>query len=482
MYLSLLKVSYRHTSIIILAHLNQHQYHDDDDDDDDKMGFFRAKQTPQGPLPLISIDLAKPGNALFNPDHRVVYKPNDLVSGTVFLNTPIAIQPQAIEVSLWGESRTWIRYDDSNTNSNGNKTSSYKHYRDNAPLFTVTLNLLEKPRQLISGESYTFPFQFRMPEGTNNSRADVYKDPNDIRWTTLPHHLPPTFFFGSSPSSPDNASISYGVTARLICPGTGTGPQNQDAITTSQELIFQPLNPHAHLLSPSAPLSLCPHTKPFILQSSVLTGQNPSTLGFRQRMHDRFSSSTPKLDFEFGIQIPDLLASGTEFRFLTSFRVLNKCEKVVQIPAVKFKILKLELRDITFFRAPRDWNCRDDIDGTAYADGRTHAPTHASGWIGQEDIVYREKKTVLNALPSDAVVVELDEENIAGEKDEKKTQQKDYVDCWFSSRIPGFTPPSFTSFAVSRLYRVKVRARIECGDKKFEYEAEGHVRGMGSCV
>ncbi|KAF2014892.1 hypothetical protein BU24DRAFT_423790 [Aaosphaeria arxii CBS 175.79] len=429
------------------------------------MGFFRSKREPEGPVPTIGLQLASPP--------EVVFKPNDNVSGTVTIDTPIPVNPSAVEVSFWGESKTWIRTSSSNNNSSGTTSTSYTHYRDHAPLFTVTLNLLEKPQQLVPGQTYSYPFNFRVPEGTGFNRSDCYKNPNDERWVSLPHQLPPTFFFGTSPDSPDNASISYGVTSRLICNGTGFGN------SATQEITFQPHNPHIHLLAPNAPLCVVPFTKRFTLQSSVLSGQDPASIGFRQRMHDRFSSETPKLDFDLGIEIPDLLTTGSEFRFRASLTAIERSDKVVQIPAVRFKVEKLELLDFTFFRAARDWDCMDNMAGDPWPAKFKRAKV-SSARRNQEYTIYREKKTKLNAIPSEQVVQLPEIEVLNEEKKTNQTRQGDRCEHWFSARIPGFTPPSFQSFAVSRSYRVKVRIRAEVGDKKFDYETECHVRQMGS--
>lgn len=431
------------------------------------MGFFKSspKEPPQ-PLPSLALHL---GN---HQDH--IFKPNDTISGHIALNTPVPITPQAIEVSLWGNSKVWIRRSHSRSNSTtGSSSTDYHHYRDNAPLFTVTFNLLPEQRTLLTDQTYNFPFNFRVPQGTGFDRSDCYQNPQDDRWTTKPHDLPPTFFYGSRPDwpeMPDNAEISYGVTARLVCPGIGIGNGQIDPLAATAPIIFQPFNPHAN---PQGPLSVVRYTKPFTVQSSSLTGQDPSSIGFRKRMHDRFSSSTPKLDFEVGIEIPDLLTSGAEFKFRTTFGVVDKDDKVTHIPPIHFRIQKVELLDFTFFRAPRDWNARNTSSGDPRPSH--YPPRPQSSYAKQEDTHYREKKTILNSLP-ESQIVEL-EEVPAGEK--KEMVQAQQCEYWFAARIPGFTPPSFTSFAITRMYRVKVKLGVEIGEKKFAYETESHIRHLG---
>ncbi|KAF2788920.1 hypothetical protein K505DRAFT_254397, partial [Melanomma pulvis-pyrius CBS 109.77] len=144
------------------------------------MGFFKSNKEPQPPLPALFISLTS--------QEDTVFKPNDTVSGHLTLTTPLPITPQAIEVSLWGKSKTWIR-----TSTKRNNTTSYKHYRDDVSLFDVTSNLFPAPHLLSPEQTYIFPFSFRVPEGTGVNRSGCYEKDGDERWTVFPHKLPPTF-------------------------------------------------------------------------------------------------------------------------------------------------------------------------------------------------------------------------------------------------------------------------------------------------
>lgn len=431
------------------------------------MGFFKSNKEPQPPLPSLSLHLTS--------KQDTVFKPNDTVSGYIEIATPLLITPQAIEVTLWGESKTWIRTSSSHTNgTTGSRSSDYRHYRDNAPFFNLTSNLLPNATELVPGRINTFPFSFRVPEGTGINRSGCYQDDTDARWTVFPHNLPPTFFVGTSPDDPDNCEISYGVTARLICFGVGVG-KDLEPIQSTAPILFQPLNLNA---STQGPLSVLRYPKTFTLSSSALTGLDVSSIGFRQRMTDRFSSATPKLDFELGIEIPDFLTSGSEFRFRTTLDIKEKSEKVTLVPEIRFKVLKLELLDFTFYRAPRDWEASNTMSGYHHTTFFS-APRTGFGFQGQEDTVYREKKTALNSLP-DLQVIELPEMQVEGEK--KGMEQAQHCEHWWTGRIPGFMPPTFISFAIARMYRVKVKMGMEVGGKKFEFEAESHVKDLGSVV
>ncbi|PSN66199.1 hypothetical protein BS50DRAFT_574666 [Corynespora cassiicola Philippines] len=429
------------------------------------MGIFSSNKTPETPLPNFALHLAT--------DQEHIFKPNDTVSGHVSINPAIPITPQAVEISFWGQSMVWIR-ESHQSHAGNNSTRRYHHYRDNAAFFTVTYNLMRTPQVLEPGQNHDFRWEFRVPEGTSIIRNGCYQNDNDERWTTYPHPLPPTFLFGSSPEDPDCATISYGVTARLICPSVGVG-KNFDPLSSTANILFQPLNPDPETPL-NAPLGLVRYPKRFTLSSSLLSGASTSSIGFRQRISDKFSSSTPKLDFEAGLEIPDLLTSGSEFRFRCTFSVLDKSANVVAIPAVHFRVIKLELLDFTFARAPRDWSASSTMSGYQWKDATP--PPLASAFSGQESTVYDERKTLLNAVPGERVV-QL-EEIPAGEK--KETVQADKCEVWFTGRVPGNTPSSFRSFAVSRMYRIKVRLAVEVGSggKKFEMEAESHVREVRS--
>jgi hypothetical protein len=421
------------------------------------MGLFSSNKKPSPALPILAVQLA-------NPEDKV-FKPNDTIQGHVTLSTPTPILPQAIEVSLWGHSSVWLR-----TSSGTGSDTTYSHYRDNVPLFEVTFNIFTQPQQLQPGQSYSFPFQFRVPEGTSSHRIGGYKDDMDARWTVQPHHLPPTFACSSQPDWPDNASVNYGVTARLICPGIGVGKHQEEPLSATSPVLFQPLNPNLN-----APYSVIRYPKPFTLTSSSLTGRDPSSIGFRQKLSDRFSSETPKLDFELVVELPDLLVSGAEFRFRSTFNVLNKAQNVVQIPAITFKVLKLELIDFTFVRAARDKAANDQMRGQHSNRTPLDAPT--GPFSGCEHTIYREKKNPLNALP-ESQAVQLEEVPLPGEK--KGTEQATSAEVWFSARVPGFIPPSFQCFAISRAYRIKTKIGVQIGEKKFEHVVESHVESLGS--
>jgi hypothetical protein len=95
-----------------------------------------------------------------------------------------------------------------------------------------------------------------------------------------------------------------------------------------------------------------------------------------------------------------------------------------------------------------------------------------------EHMDFSERKTYLNSLPASATL-ELDALQVSG-NDGKGMKQESACGAWFTARVPGFTPPSFRSFAISRMYVVKIKVRIEVAGKEFEQEVVSGMREMRS--
>lgn len=76
-----------------------------------------------------------------------------------------------------------------------------------------------------------------------------------------------------------------------------------------------------------------------------------------------------------------------------------------------------------------------------------------------------------------------DSKGMEGADEQEKEMEKEKGrsgEVWFTARIPGFIPPSFKSFAITRVYRIKVKLGVELGGKQFVLEAESNVSGLGS--
>jgi hypothetical protein len=202
---------------------------------------------------------------------------------------------------------------------------------------------------------------------------------------------------------------------------------------------------------------------------------NPSAIGLRKRIHDRFSSATPRVEFELALEMPDFLTSGAEFRFRAQFTVLQTAENVIRVPPILFKVEKLELLDFTFFRAKRDWSANSCASGNPLP--KYYEPKEGSKRADLEWDMYRELKTALNAQPSEQML-ELAEVPLANDK--KGMGQARDCEAWFSARVPGFTPPSFKSFAITRAYRLKTKLAVQVGEKAFDMVVESFVRELGS--
>ena len=460
------------------------------------MGLFSSNKLRQPPLPDLAIQLDDTADR--------VYRPDDIVRGHVVLTPVASIEPEALKVSLFGQSLIWYRRDVGSGN-----TTDYHHWRDNAPLFEVAQDVLhaattktnedkKKEPQAMSkfeaGQIYTFPFQFTFPAGTGTTRYGQYENDSDQKYDIGPHDLPPSFLFTrfnrptDDGTDADFAKIEYGVRATLICPGIGV-VQGKSLIdlTTTSIILFQPTSP----IPPPGPYTtLNRYPKTLTLRSSLLAGNTQT--GIRQSIRDRLSSSTPTLDFEVAIELPEHFTSGSEFHFRASFTTLSRSPNALHIPpSVTFNILKLDLLDFTFFRAPRDRDAGSGRSGLHRSNRYESWPPPDQLYIvaKNEHEDFTERKTSLNALPESAILeltAGLPEYSViassSGEKHSGAMEEKVKSTCeqWFTARIPGVTVPSFRSFAITRAYKVRVKLGVEVGGKKFEREAESAVGRMGS--
>jgi hypothetical protein len=121
-------------------------------------------------------------------------------------------------------------------------------------------------------------------------------------------------------------------------------------------------------------------------------------------------------------------------------------------------------------------------------------PPPDAPFSGQEHIDFAEHKTRLNTLPETVALDPADEVD-AGTKEtstDKKDSSLDTKDASpdtkeastyigsFTARVPGITPPSFRSFAVTRAYRLRARIVVEMCEKKFDVDVESHIAGLYS--
>lgn len=417
-----------------------------------------------------------------------IFHPNDLVTGHVTLKPITPLFPKAIYVTLFSNSSLWHRVDC------GQNPTNYLHYRDNAPLFEVSEDVMQSGTAatwrktnngptLLPGQTYNHRFEFRFPARTSNVRIGQYKDDADTRFVVGPHDLPPTFLYTNKHGDGDGtdanfAKVEYGVRARLVCPTVRITQGKGDLVVTI------PINFHPPAAEQQSTLldavDVRRHSKTFSLQSSVLTGQHRTQIGFRQGLRDRFSSTTPVIHFNTTVEIPDRLLSGSEFCLRTVFTIISRTDSVTHIPAVKFSILKLDLLDFTFLRAPRDWDASTEYDG--HFNPNKFGPLPPPEGLFTRDSERNEnteRKTHLNSLPESATV-ELVE--VPSYENKEIMEQASSCEAWFTARVPSLTPPGFKSFAISRSYRVKFKLRVEIGGREFQYGAESQVRELGSAL
>lgn len=130
------------------------------------MGISSLIKMPQSPLLNLSICVHDP------PDR--IYRPGDTVLGHIVLSHTVPISPQAIQVTLSGRSLVWAL-----TCTHTENMTHYRHWRDNAPLFAITQNVLPLlnnveiestgTESFAANQTYTFPFEFVFATETSNS-------------------------------------------------------------------------------------------------------------------------------------------------------------------------------------------------------------------------------------------------------------------------------------------------------------------------
>jgi hypothetical protein len=424
------------------------------------MGITCSSSTiPQPPLPFISVRLSTP------PD--TVFRPYSVITGEIALTPIVAIAPHAIEVSLFGQALIWYRK--MRYTSNGG--AFYYHWRDNAPLFEATSNLLpisaSGQQTLEAGHTYTYPFLLQFPAVTPNYRRSQYKKDRFEQWEVGPHNLPPSFLLTHSGTSeePHYAKIEYAVSARLISPGVGIVKGNSlEHLVVRKPVLFMPV-------ASNDPSSFLAYPKIFKLKTSALAGRATYSIGHRQHLRDRLSTGTPKLEFEASLKLPDRMTPGSEFHFPASFKVVSKSDNVSHIPAITFTILRLDLVTMTAVRVPRDKAATRYFDGHHRDNKFGNVPPPYAAYSGSEHRWNDCKKNRLNDLPEPATR-EVEE---ALCEDGGATEQVTRCEAWFTARVPGTTPPSFRSFAITRTYKFSVKLGIEVDGKKFEHRVVSKI-------
>lgn len=300
------------------------------------MGLHRRRPRPmQPPVPDITIVL--------NGRLKQVYRPGDQVKGQVLVRPVQCMKPDNILVELLGRSTV-------------NFVTNTQHgphiWVDKAPLLRVsdevTAKVLSTP--LEPGHTYNFPFKFRFPTTTHNNR-DSYKKPNDQRWLTEAHALPPTFW--DSAWSCDNrfqsnganfARIDYGLKVTLSCPGTGVVKGKELLnVTASMPILFA-----ASDLPTSTPAMFLRHPTGFSIRMSALS---KNTFRINRHTNIRGASSSRSTQIELLIEMPDVVKAGSDFKFMVSSKILHKSSHLTHMPTIEITGLNLLLRSHTLWRA-----------------------------------------------------------------------------------------------------------------------------------
>lgn len=406
-------------------------------------------------------------------DH--VYKPGDVVSGVVELSAPNEITVNKLEAYLCCQSQTWICIPMIIPLPLGGWITWFHHYRDEVELVRQAHSLLEDSKVQPGIQSYSF--SFAVPERTEQNRVGMYDKPKPDVYVKTPQLLPPSFsaHIRWSLLSPGQCAIWHGVGARLFCSPADNSSSSSSPIKLVESevayFLFRPHNPNAHIQTPH----LIRKTKILTLKSSTLASLDPESIGFRQQINDKLSSKTPAVDFEIGIEFPATMTAGEEFTFKTTLRVVDKDLSTVSIPAFTFIVQKLELRDSTFFRAPRDWTA--SIWSGTPRRSRTWGSKPVPHRPGYDKFCGKENKTELEAWPEQHSG---EMQQTMADQETKAVQQGQECEVWFHGRVPVDTVPSFKSYSIARMYKVSVKLLVEFGGKKFHVELEGPDVNLGS--
>lgn len=455
------------------------------------MGLFTSP-AQQAPALTQKIEI------LLDQDTTKPYRPGSVVSGHIHIWFPSSaiLAIQSCQVVFSGGSSTHIRKDD-NKNNGTTSTTDYRHYADLASFFIVPAQLCGSG-VLTADEHHRLPFQFVFPVATGNSRQGIYNHPLDGTWTIAPHELPPSYPQEARHNSMNACSTGYSIhTTLFLADQNATHPQATTALHFMP--YSRPTSSYAYLSVTKQPM----HYASSHFSRKASPSGTLATLSFRQRMKDRVSSHTPRINFSLHCTLPQALVPGEQFKLTPSLHVLSRTEEVADIPAIIFRFKKLELKCVTAWRAPRDWNAQNAM---TYEQGSTALASSASkgpdSWRSEET-ANREIDVILNATADDGQGIAV--RNFAGNGDalpaynrqdvhtkgglkeatrtviEPSAQShsngvtdgtvgKEIYECTFSARPTLDLVPSFRTFAIALGWRMTFEIIANIAGKDFEFE------------
>ena len=199
---------------------------------------FRRSPSPAPPLSTIGIILDQ------NPE--VPFRPDSIITGHVVFIPARDLPASQCQITFSGSSFTYIRKEDTSTSGTGSsqtRSTSYRHYRDRAPLFHFYGDLIQPGTPLVANQKYEWPLQFTFPRGTNVSLPSTYQDPNNEIWTTSPHELPPSFLHQQLKN---HCLVEYVLSASVSAPNVAPA----EAVLPLKFLPFTPahipISPQLH--------------------------------------------------------------------------------------------------------------------------------------------------------------------------------------------------------------------------------------------
>jgi hypothetical protein len=117
------------------------------------------------------------------------------------------------------------------------------------------------------------------------------------------------------------------------------------------------------------------------------------------------------------------------------------------------------------------------VPEVAWLDPEGHASPSPSTALGSEGEAEKDEKKKSGKEKEAEAEAEARASGSSGDGQAGAMQQH----VSFSARIPGTTVPAFRSFAVTRVYRLRVKVVVEACGKEFEVGGESQVGGLYSC-
>ena len=382
-----------------------------------------------------------PGLSFDLDNAKAHYSPGDIISGRVVLNTTDEVSIGKVIVSLWGRAKSRI------IQQHGQAVT---YHRGRTQLFKQEVVLYEG-QYTHKADTFTWPFQLVVPEEADPDSilsGERWKPKENFRSTTEEDSLDLTL-----PASCYHSRHMFGRHAEgfveYVLDVTLTEPDGLHHIRGPQSkqstlpITFYPLSTPEPIQNYNASMD----ERLFTISTLKLLPEHAGTsLGFKDRARSLFQrDSIPKFSFRLAVRVPSIIQlthpDPIPF-FITATPELSSGKTTIDtstsLPSVTLKAAKVELKTFLRIRAA----------GT-FADSKTYEISVLSNkTINQPLKMVRGMTT-----ESDATL------NLGELCNLRLTNAK------LGSRLETPLTPSFTTYNVSRTYRLLWELEIECAEK-----------------